>query len=82
MSVQPRGNGSLDSLHLAESVNKWNQPDFCPAVWDGERFNVIDDGVAMFEYPLKHYGAAGDQEELTLRINVSTATELLPCEEV
>lgn len=36
----------------------------------------------MFEYPLKHYGAAGDQEELTLRINVSTATELLPCEEV
>ena len=71
-----------DTLRLAQSVSKWLRPEYHTAVWNGEEFDLVADGFIMEEYPLKDHGAAGEQGELTLRLRISTATELLPCEEL
>ena len=71
-----------DTLRLAELVNKWLQPEYYTAVWNGEKFDFMADGFIIEEYPLKDHGATGEQGELTLRLRISTTSELLECEEV
>lgn len=80
--IVEQGAAPLDTICLAQLVSKWFSPEFHTAIWDGTDFSINTDNYLLDNHPLKHYGAAGEQEELTLRLRISTATELLTCEEV
>lgn len=62
----------LDTLRLANLVNKWLQPEFYTAVWNGETFDLVPDGYLLDDHPLERYGADGTQGKLTLRLRIST----------